>query len=409
MTAQESQTKNREGPRPLPLHLMISAATLMSSVAAWRRWRSGSMDWHPALREAADRLSARTAGLDPAAVEIELGRAALARFSTFVEGIRAYRGHPYRRPEDGGAECWRAGAARLYRFGAGKGQAVLVVPSLINRSYVLDLTPERSLMRFLQAQGYRPYLLDWGAPDETERGFDLTDYLLYRLVPAFEAVLADAGPKIAVVGYCMGGTLTLPLVQQARASVAGLALLAAPWDFHAAQPALAKATALSLSAAMPVYERLGVMPVDALQALFASIDPHLALRKFTRFAALDPDSDAARHFVALEDWLNDGVPLAAPVARECLIGWYGDNTPARGEWRVAGEVVDPAQIDLPVLALTPAKDRLVPLASSTALAEALPNAEQRIPDAGHIGMITGSRARRGVWEPLADWLGSLAA
>jgi polyhydroxyalkanoate synthase len=64
---------------------------------------------------------------------------------------------------------------------------------------------------------------------------------------------------------------------------------------------------------------------------------------------------------------------------------------------------------VPALALTPAKDRLVPLESSTALAEALPDCRQLVPDAGHIGMITGSRARAGVWEPLAAWLRSLAA
>ena len=44
---------------------------------------------------------------------------------------------------------------------------------------------------------------------------------------------------------------------------------------------------------------------------------------------------AARRFVVLEDWLNDGVPLAAPVAREVLSGWYGANTPAAGAWRLA--------------------------------------------------------------------------
>ena len=48
-----------------------------------------------------------------------------------------------------------------------------------------------------------------------------------------------------------------------------------------------------------------------LQALFAAVDPLVALRKFTRFAALPQTAPPAQHFVALEDWLNDGVPLGA--------------------------------------------------------------------------------------------------
>src|SRR3546814_2051767 len=80
-----------------------------------------------------------------------------------------------------------------------------------------------------------------------------------------------------------------------------------------------------------------------LQGLFASLDPQLVVRKFLAFGRLDAASRKAEEFVALEDWLNDGVPLAAPVARECLGRWYGDNATARGQWRLAGCPVDPTQ------------------------------------------------------------------
>src|SRR3546814_20571111 len=71
--------------------------------------------------------------------------------------------------------------------------------------------------------------------------------------------------------------------------------------------------------------------------------PQLVVRKFLAFGRLDAASRKAEEFVALEDWLNDGVPLAAPVARECLGRWYGDNATARGQWRLAGCPVDPTQ------------------------------------------------------------------
>jgi len=63
--------------------------------------------------------------------------------------------------------------------------------------------------------------------------------------------------------------------------------------------------------------RGGKVPVKAIQTLFYVLDPFSAVRKFIRFANLDPDSSEARCFVALEDWINDKVPLSIRVARSC--------------------------------------------------------------------------------------------
>ncbi|MCH7942850.1 MAG: alpha/beta hydrolase, partial [Proteobacteria bacterium] len=109
----------------------------------------------------------------------------------------------------------------------------------------------------------------------------------------------------------------------------------------------------------------------------------------------------------LEDWLTDGVALTAPVARECLIGWYGQNLPARGAWRIADQVVRPESLDLPCLVALPRRDRIVPPASAMALAEALPNAARLTPPAGHIGMVVGRHAREALWKPLGSWLKSV--
>ena len=97
-----------------------------------------------------------------------------------------------------------------------------------------------------------------------------------------------------------------------------------------------------------------------IQTLFFALDPMLVIRKFLDFADRDPASRSAQEFVALEDWLNDGVPLAAPVAREALFGWYGQNTPARGAWTIAGRVVEPRAVQNPSLLMIPARDRIVP-------------------------------------------------
>ena len=239
---------------------------------------------------------------------------------------------------------WAEGGSRLLDYG-GAGEPVLFVPSLVNRAYVLDLVEGRSMLRFLAqggAERRRVLLLDWGWPGEAERGFTLTDYAAGRLVRALSAV----GP-VVLVGYCMGGLLALAAAQMRPELVRGLGLLAVPWDFHAVEAQAARGLGQLVPLLEPLMALTQRLPIDAIQTLFAMMDPGGIAAKYAGFARVDQGSARARQFVAIEDWLNDGVPLAAAVARECLGGWYGENTPARGLWRVAGEAVDPARRRMP--------------------------------------------------------------
>jgi polyhydroxyalkanoate synthase len=152
----------------------------------------------------------------------------------------------------------------------------------------------------------------------------------------------------------------------------------------------------------------GCASVDVIQALFASLDPTLVGRKFRGFAAHPPDSEAARRFVELEDWLNDGVRLAAAVARQCLFDWYGGNQTLANQWRVAGQIIDPRRISVPTLAVIPSHDRIVPPASAGALADQIPACNRLTVDLGHIGMMAGGAAPQSTYAPLAKWLKNLA-
>jgi poly(3-hydroxyalkanoate) synthetase len=334
-----------------------------------------------------------------AAVLMRLARADRA----MIAGLAAYRRHPFVREMADPPAIWTEGGSRLLDFG-GEGPAVLFVPSLVNRAYVLDLTPGRSLMRWLPGQGFRTLLLDWGWPGEAERHFTLTDYVAGRLE---RALMALPGPAV-LVGYCMGGLLALAAAL--RRPAIGLGLLATPWDFHAApeEAARARAAAALLPGLEPLMQASGTLPVDAIQALFAGLAPWGIPQKFRAFARLDPSSSRAAMFVALEDWLNDGVPLAAPVARETLGGWYGANSPARLAWRIAGAVVDPSAATLPTFLAIPHRDRIVPPASARALAARLPpGAVVHEVAAGHIGMAAGTGAEAALWQPLLHWIRGL--
>ncbi len=384
------QAMMRRGPRPVLLHLMLAAMRSSASISALPLWRRAFSQWSAAAHPA-----------DPYFFDAVLNEA-MAQDRALIAGIAAYRRHPYRRTLAEPPAIWSEGETRLLDY-SGDGPAILFVPSLINRAYILDLAEDASFMRWLAANGAHPLLLDWGWPDALARQFTLTDYIAGRL----ERAILSLDRTVILAGFCMGGLLALAAALRLPKQVPALALLATPWDFHAADAAQAIEFGRTIALFEPMMKVSNTLPVDALQTLFAMIDPFGVGEKYRGFAALDPESPRARRFVALEDWLNDGVPLAAPVARETIGGWYGGNMPGQGNWRVAGLPVDPARFAKPAFAAIPARDRLVPPASARALASALPQAHVITPEAGHIGMVAGMSAERVLWQPFLDWVNAL--
>ncbi len=402
-------TPPRQGPRPLTLHMTVQWLTTLGSLAALPPSRNGSPPSRPSSPAWPADLTEALKAADPDRLARAVAAEAWGRTRRFADGVLAYRHHPHRRTLETPPVLWSAGTTRLLDYGttaeaSAAGPPVLVVPSLINRYHILDLTADRSLLRYLAARGLRPFVVDWDAPGPEEEGFDVAAYITRRLEPALDAVTAETGRTPAVAGYCMGGTLAAGLAARRPDGVAALATLAAPWDFHAAAPEHARLLAEVFRVWDTFLPPGWPLPVDAIQALFALVDPQAVPAKFRRFADRADNGRAARHFVALEDWLNDGVPLARPVARECLTGWYGANTPGRGAWHVAGTPVHPETLACPALALVPRGDRLVPPESARALTDRAPRPRMESIPAGHIGMIAGARARGRVYWPLARWL-----
>jgi polyhydroxyalkanoate synthase len=353
------------------------------------------------LRGLAAEIDAAGPNSVAAALDLEITH----RAKSYLAGLEAYRRHPYRRSNAAPPVLWREGTTRLLDYGGDTtGPAILVVPSLINRFYVLDLLPDRSFLRHLAGRGLRPLVVDWGAPGRAERKFDLTDYIAGRLESAFDAALRLAGAPIGVTGYCMGGLFALALVLRRPEETACLALLATPWDFHAERAQPAQFFGVIADCLPLLCDDHGTLPVEVVQSFFFMLDPFSAERKFTRFGALDPEGAKARAFVALEDWVNDGVPLAAAVARDCARSWYGENEPARNQWQIDGDTVDLKRLRSPALVVVPSRDRIVPPSSAKPLAAALGGAAVLRPPLGHVGMMSAARAAAMLWTPIADWL-----
>jgi len=316
------------------------------------------------------------------------------RTAAALKGLRAYQVAPRRAAPPPLPVIAEVGRAKIRDYG-GAGPAVLFVPSLINPPEVLDLEEEHSLLRWLVGRGVRPLLLDWGEATPEERELSVAGHVEAILLPLLDAL----GEPIALAGYCLGGTMALAAA--ALRPVSALALIATPWRFSAYPAETRRALDGLWRQAEPAVNALGALPMEVLQAAFWRLDPARTIAKFEAFGARDPADAAARSFVRLEDWANDGAPLTRGAARELFLDLFIADLPGQGRWQVSGRTIDPAALTMPVLEIASTSDRIVP-------AEASAGVGARIDLAlGHVGMVVSRRARALMWEPLARWLSQL--
>lgn len=362
----------RQGPKPLAMHIGLSSAGLKDCA------------------DAAEKLSA------------------------MIRGIQLYHNAPYQREASDYDVIWRQGqtSLRLIRpiggLSSEKMQAVcLLVPSLINGSEILDLSPERSLAQYMTSRGFICLVLDWGDLRQDEPDLTLDGLVSVRLRNAYDYIERQYQDKpLHMMGYCMGGALALGLAALAPSRLSSLTLLATPWNFHAGQKDMLGRVRFWSPSALASIESRGYLGADYLQSLFASIDPDLTRSKFSRFLQMDQDSENARIFIAVEDWLNDGKDLPGGIARECIVDWFLENSPCVGAWTLDGNSLDLSMIQHPVLVVASRKDRLVEFESAVDLKRQIPHAQILEPDCGHIGMIAGQKSIAQVWNPVANWMKS---
>lgn len=313
------------------------------------------------------------------------------RTAAALAGLKAYQDAEREPARSAAPLAAKVGRAKLLDYG-GTGPAAIFVPSLINPPTVLDLSEHNSLLRWLSAQGIHPYLVDWGTPPADEAALTIGGHVEELLLPLIDFLDQPAH----LVGYCLGGTMAT-----AAATLRpplSLTTIAAPWRFDGfpddARQGLKKLWESSESTARD----LGVLPMEVLQTGFWKLDPARTVGKFEVFGRLDPKSDKARAFVALEDWANDGPPLTYSAGRELIEALFLGNATGMGRWTVGGERIDPAALACPSLDIISSSDRIVPSATAARAGEVMTLAQ------GHVGMVVGSRGKAALWEPLALWL-----
>lgn len=297
------------------------------------------------------------------------------------------------------------GGARLYRFHGGPrsiARPILLVPSLINRWYVLDLRPGASLVEALVGAGFDVWLLDWGVPQAEDRYLDW-DAVLRRLGRAVRRVQRETQPSIALLGYCMGGTLTTIFAAQ-NPELAALVTLAAPIDFSRGG-LLRQMVDPSWFDADAIADAGNVAP-SQMQAGFTALRPTLDAAKLVSMPDLATDARARNAFLALEEWAGDNIPFPAEAYRRYIRELYQGNELVAGTHRANGKPALLGAIRCPTLVITASRDTICPAAAATALLQHVGSTDTAVVEVpgGHVGAVVGSKAAREMYPALIRWL-----
>jgi polyhydroxyalkanoate synthase len=301
------------------------------------------------------------------------------------------------------------GGARLLRYRGAAGAErppVLLVCSLINKPYVLDLLPERSVVRRLGEAGLDVWLLDWGAPRPADASRGLAEYALELLPRAASVVARTTGEaKPHLLGYCMGGTLALLAIAAGRLSARSLIALATPVRFDD-EGLLSRWCRTPGFEPAALAERYGNVPPHLLQPAFKLLDPVGLATKLVHLAEKVGDDPFVRFFLAMETWLEDSVAFPGRAFVE-WVDLYRSNALARGKLQLASGSprIELARVRCPVLSVVAERDYITPPSSSAPLADLVGGPHELIQlEGGHIGLSTGGQAHRLLWPRVAAWL-----
>jgi len=309
-------------------------------------------------------------------------------------------------------EVLRRGKTVLWRYhreGPAVGAAPLVICyALVNRPYMLDLQPDRSLIRGLVARALDVYLVDWGYPDRSDSGLSLDDYVNAHLGDCIDHVRAAHGvPGVNLIGVCQGGTMSLCHAALHPQRIRNLITMVTPVDFHTEDNLLAR-WARKLDADRLV-ELLGNVPGALLNAVFVALMPlRLTVQKYAGLAEIAADRAALENFLRMERWIHDSPDQAGTAFREFIRGFFQENRLMRGGLAIGGRTVDLREISCPILNIYALQDHLVPPSASRALEGLTASRDYSAFEfaGGHIGIYVSRSAQELLPRTIAQWLES---
>lgn len=303
---------------------------------------------------------------------------------------------------------WTFGDAELWRYRSDQRKhrtPLLIVHSLVTRSYVFDLSPGNSFVEFMLAQGFDVFLLDWGEPDERSAHYDLDTYCRQLLPEIVRATATAAGEKdVVMLGYCLGGLLSL-LYAAANPGdpLRSLAVMATPLHFEH-MGVIGKMLHGGRIDPRSIVDHTGNVPPDVVRDSFRMMQPAVEVTGYADLWQYLWNDEFVAGFQTMTRWGTDHIPLAgsfvADLSRVIQSGDLDAGCPVIG-----GRSVRLSDIEVPFLAITAARDHLVPAAASGDLPAMVGSADREsltLP-AGHVGVFLGRGAQKHCLPAISQW------
>jgi polyhydroxyalkanoate synthase len=299
---------------------------------------------------------------------------------------------------------------KLYRYARAEQSSchtpVLVVYALVNRHYMLDLQPDRSMIRNLLNLGLDVFIIDWGYPSKVDMYLSMDDYINGYLNNCVEVVKrTTSSAKVNLMGICQGGTFSTIYSALNPSKVQNLVTLVAPIDFSTNEGLLFKwSKNLNIDALVDSYR---IIPGDFLNSGFLMLMPfNLNIRKYVDMLDVMEDKEKLLNFLRMEKWIFDSPGQAGECLRQFIKDCYQQNKLVKGELEIGGRRVDLANITMPLLNIYASADHLVPPAATKPLNDLVGSTDKTLYEfkGGHIGVFVGSKSQKELAPAISTWL-----
>jgi polyhydroxyalkanoate synthase len=282
---------------------------------------------------------------------------------------------------------------------------LLIVYSLVNRYYMIDLQPDRSLVRRLLDLGADLYVLDWGYPTPVDRWTTMEDHIGY-LGDCVDVVCERHDlARVNVLGICQGGYFTLCYAALNPDRVANLITMITPVDFDLDDTLLARVA--KHTDADRLVDTLGNIPGSLMHQQFLLRSPFAQnVQKYADLVHLFEERESLMTFLRMERWINDSPDHPGETFRKWLKDGYQANKLAKGTFELDGRPVSLGDVRIPVLNMYAERDDIVEPKSSAALEKYVGSTDYtaRSFPVGHIGMYVSSKLQRSLPTMITEWL-----
>jgi polyhydroxyalkanoate synthase subunit PhaC len=288
---------------------------------------------------------------------------------------------------------------------------VLLVPPLAAPATCFDLRRGCSVVEHLTARGYRPYLVDYGAIAFSDRQLGLEHWVEDVIPNAVAAVSADCGGRpVHLVGWCLGGIMSMLAVAGARLPVASVSLIASPFDFtrvRLSAPIRKLAEITGGRIVTSLYRAMGGAPAPLVSLGFqlTALDKRLT-KPLTLLRNLD-NRDLLAHIEAVDRYMANMLAYPGRTFGQLYHRFFLVNELAEGRLELSEHTIELADVDRPTLVVAGATDVLAPKEAVFHVADLLsgvPELRLETGSGGHLGVLTGRGARDTTWRYLDEFL-----